>query len=936
MRFITYTKKRNRYSKIKYLTIIAFIAIWLSLASYAHRAGITGRTSTSGGGCTCHSSSSNSSVTLSNTSGSGSYIFDPNSTNSFSITVNHASQPACGVNIAVKTDQTGSTNAGSLNPGSGLQNIGGELTHSDAITLSGGQATVNFTWTAPSAPGTYYLRAISNAVNNNFSADPADIWNWMTVQQVMVAGVTVSAPNGGESWCAGTTHNITWTSIGITTVKIEISNNGGSSYTPLVSGISAASGSWAWDIPAGQTAGNQYKIRVTDETNANRKDESNASFSVASGLSITAQPQSVTICTEHSAQFSVTASGGGLTYQWRKSGANISGATSSTYMIASVKTSDAGVYDCVVSSACGSPVTSNPATLAVDITPSITAQPQSQTICKNENVSFTVTAVGTDITYQWKKNGTNIGGATGITYSINNVQTTDAGQYTVEVSGKCTPSKTSQSAVLTINTSPVISKEPDSIDVCLGKPAVFSVISSGVNNTYKWFKNDVEIPNSNSPSYGITTVTNNDAGNYHVVISNACTPQTMSRKALLTINEIPFILNQPEAQKVDVGANASFTITANSATGYQWRKNNNVLTGKTASTLTLNNVQLADSGNYDCIVSNDCGKDTSLAVKLTVMPVGAGPKMTLSNYQIDFGTEYTGENKDSAFTGLIKNTGSEKLDINSISIVGKDSASFSIVSNPAPFSLQPNETKNITFRFSPLTGGNKSGTVKFSSNSIKDTTIKLNGFGAIIDIVLSKSDIKFDSTDTNSMVQSSLVMDNKGNIAVQILQLQITGPQASYFKIESPEVPFTIDSGASKELLISFNPLSEGLASALLNIKVENKPEDLQIQLNGIGYILGVENQVFSDYNISSYPNPTNDNVNIIFNNLNDNHIEINIYDILGNIVKSFVINNITTGNSNIIWDGSDSNGNKCNSGSYICVIKSNNSIKTLNFSLIK
>jgi hypothetical protein len=66
-----------------------------------------------------------------------------------------------------------------------------------------------------------------------------------------------------------------------------------------------------------------------------------------------------------SATFSVTATGTGLTYQWKKGGTNISGATSSSYTINPVVIGDAGDYTVVVSGACGSPVTSNTAVLTV-------------------------------------------------------------------------------------------------------------------------------------------------------------------------------------------------------------------------------------------------------------------------------------------------------------------------------------------------------------------------------------------------------------------------------------------------------------------------------------------------------------------------------------------------------------------------------------------
>jgi hypothetical protein len=60
----------------------------------------------------------------------------------------------------------------------------------------------------------------------------------------------------------------------------------------------------------------------------------------------------------------VTASGSGLSYQWRKNGSPISGAGGATYSIAAAAAGDAGDYDCVVSTCC-STATSGAAHLAV-------------------------------------------------------------------------------------------------------------------------------------------------------------------------------------------------------------------------------------------------------------------------------------------------------------------------------------------------------------------------------------------------------------------------------------------------------------------------------------------------------------------------------------------------------------------------------------------
>src|ERR1019366_1420159 len=115
--------------------------------------------------------------------------------------------------------------------------------------------------------------------------------------------------------------------------------------------------------------------------------------------------------------------------QWRKGAVNIGGATGSNYTITAVAAGDAGSYDCVVSGACGLPVTSQAATLAVNSPPSITGQPSGATKNLGHSVTFSVAATGTGLTYQWRKGGVNIGGATGSNYTIAAGGTGGAGEH---------------------------------------------------------------------------------------------------------------------------------------------------------------------------------------------------------------------------------------------------------------------------------------------------------------------------------------------------------------------------------------------------------------------------------------------------------------------------------------------------------------------------
>jgi hypothetical protein len=80
----------------------------------------------------------------------------------------------------------------------------------------------------------------------------------------------------------------------------------------------------------------------------------------------------------------------------------------------------------------------------------IVSQPQSRSVGTNANVAFSVGSTGDPtLTYQWRKNGTDIPHATSASFVINNVGANDAGSYSVRVANSFS-SMTSQPATLTV------------------------------------------------------------------------------------------------------------------------------------------------------------------------------------------------------------------------------------------------------------------------------------------------------------------------------------------------------------------------------------------------------------------------------------------------------------------------------------------------------
>ncbi len=154
--------------------------------------------------------------------------------------------------------------------------------------------------------------------------------------------------------------------------------------------------------------------------------------------------------------------------------------------------------------------------------PGITNQPLTQTVGLGANVTFNVAATGTaPLTYQWRFNGANIAGATGNSYLKSNVQLTNAGSYSVVVSN-AVGTAASANAVLTVNSPPLITAQPQSLTVIAGNPAAFSVgASSSTSLTYQWLFNGTNLPGANSSAHSIASAQSGNAGDYWVVVTNS-------------------------------------------------------------------------------------------------------------------------------------------------------------------------------------------------------------------------------------------------------------------------------------------------------------------------------------------------------------------------------------------------------------------------------
>ncbi len=247
--------------------------------------------------------------------------------------------------------------------------------------------------------------------------------------------------------------------------------------------------------------------------------------------------------------------------------------------------------------------------------PSITTQPINQTVNQGASATFSVVASGsTPLTYQWRFNGANIASATASSYTKSNVQSTNAGSYSVVVSNSF-GTATSANAVLTVNTPPSIMSQPQGLSVIAGSTATFTVTASGTAPlAYQWRRSGTNVAGATTNSYSRTNAQPADAGSYTVVVTNSLGSVTSAPAALAvnyTLNASATaggtVSKSPSQTNYAPGTLVTLTATPTSSFPFgNWSGNATGTNNPLTVTLTTNLVIVANfiSPVADLIVDN--------------------------------------------------------------------------------------------------------------------------------------------------------------------------------------------------------------------------------------------------------------------------------------------------------------------------------------------
>jgi len=342
---------------------------------------------------------------------------------------------------------------------------------------------------------------------------------------------------------------------------------------------------------------------------------------------ITQQPASIGVVLGETASFNIVASGGGLSYQWKKDGANlsnggrISGATTATLQITNVEVGDNGGYSCDVSNSHGQ-ATSSVATLTTILTDEciqnadaeggftlygssyIAAHWTPWESASGINTGYDETVVVHGGAHSQRIRVWKTGGGSGGTYQ--RIPATAGSPYTVSVWTQAYDT----ASYCYLGVDPTGGTDPTSTNISW----------SPANNTVAWVQKSVSVTATSDQITVFYKVVSNDNNKRNGYFDDA-TPVCEAANPTA-----PTITQHPSAQNVNPGSTVYFSV---SATGqgtltYQWQKNQSNLSngghysGCTTATLTISSADGNDVANYRCVVTNSYGNATSNEASLTV------------------------------------------------------------------------------------------------------------------------------------------------------------------------------------------------------------------------------------------------------------------------------------------------------------------------------
>ncbi len=481
-----------------------------------------------------------------------------------------------------------------------------------ALTSSTGGATFAWTVTQTNVSGASASSGASIAQTLNAttaSAGTAVYTITPTAAGCAGAPITVTVTVNPIPSATATPTSQSICSNNITSIALT-SNVGGSTFAwtvtqTNVTGASASSGATiAQTLTATTASAGTAVYTITPTAGGCAGAVITATVTVNPAPSVTATPISQSICSGNATSIALTSSTGGATFAWTVTQTNVSGASASSgtsiaqTLNATTASAGTAVYTITPTAGgcAGTPIT---VTITVNPIPTVTATPNSQTLCSNNITSIALTSTTGGTTFAWTVTQTNVTGASassGATIAQTLTATTSSAGtavYTITpTAGGCAGAPIT--ATVTVNPAPSATATPTSQSICSGNATSIALTSSTGGATFAWTVTQTNVSGASASSGASIAQTLNattaSAGTAVYTITptaGGCAGTAIT--ATVTVNPIPTVTATPNAQTFCSGGATSIALT--SSTG-----------GATfAWTVTQTNVSGASAGSGSTI-----------------------------------------------------------------------------------------------------------------------------------------------------------------------------------------------------------------------------------------------------------------------------------------------------------------------------------------------
>lgn len=222
--------------------------------------------------------------------------------------------------------------------------------------------------------------------------------------------------------------------------------------------------------------------------------------------------------------------------------------------------------------------------------------------------------------------------------------------------------------------------------------------------------------------------------------------------------------------------------------------------------------------------------DTSDALWRIVSP-------RMASMDVDMGSAIVGTLRDSVIEGMIGNTGTVPLRIDSIAIVGGNPEDFLLLSNWLPRTLAPGEERELELDFHPGAPGRRDAGLRIYAQT-GAVTRSVTGLGLAPEIAIAATTIDFGRVELGGSADTTVpaLIANIGQRTISVSATRMLGPNTTDFVETAGGGAFTLLPGEEREVRLRFSPSAVGRTAGRIALDYDGIGSPAIVQLFGEGY----------------------------------------------------------------------------------------------------